>query len=70
MAKCEQNCSNQAKFFVSQSTIPQILGDGEMETSPAARNSLCCGNHLTYTVTMLGTLPFRTNESVRVTLYK
>jgi hypothetical protein len=61
-------CTNTARFYIHQSTIPQLLGNGEMETSPAGRSVLSCGQHLTYSVVMLGTLPFRTTDSVKVTL--
>lgn len=63
-------CKNFANYFVSQPTIPQRLATGDMETSPAARSILSCGVHLSSIVNELGNLPFRTNESLKVTIQR
>jgi hypothetical protein len=69
MAQCEY-CRCGAKFFVNQPTVPQRLADGTMETSPAGRSNLVCGNHLFAAITTLGNLPFRTDQPVSVTLQR
>lgn len=73
--KCEYiTCTNRARFYVNQATIPQMLMSGhlmtgEYETSPAGRNNLSCGKHLSRYVGYLGTLSFRiSTQPVKVTI--
>ncbi len=67
--QCEtKRCKNIARFYVSQSVMPQVLGNGDKESSPAARSNLSCGKHLPRTVKALGSLSYRTNDSVQITL--
>lgn len=62
---CEhEQCQNAYRWYVHVRTVPQRLTgangqDYGMETDPAGRSGLVCGNHLSTTSERLWSLPIR-----------